>query len=194
MSVYVYIFIYVMCCTKHPIQAAKQTLGQPNEKSTTHPVSGAKWLRAKNGTENKNIAQIGRDLHRAMSKHDPVHAWARTTRALHRHRAVQLRNKNKERKGVCVCCMLFQFMCIMCAVFFGFYFRYVMTAIRPVRSGFYVWLWLCPVLRRKLHEICCGKHSVLRTSPNHSPCTGCPFLPPVDIHIYKLDCTKRHIS
>lgn len=170
MSVHVHIYIYVMCCTKHPIQAAKQTLRQPNEKSTTHPVSGAKWLRAKNGTENKNIAQIGRDLHRAMSKHDPEHAWARTTRALHRHRAVQLRNKNKEREGVCVWAACYFSSCVLCVLFF-FYFQYVMTAIRPVLSGFCV--WLCPVLCRKLREICCGKLSVLSTSPNHSPCTGC---------------------
>lgn len=27
-----------MCCAEHPIQAAKQTLRQPNEKA--HPVSG----------------------------------------------------------------------------------------------------------------------------------------------------------
>lgn len=32
-----------------------------------------------NRTE-QNIIQIGRALHRAMSKHDPVHTWARTTK------------------------------------------------------------------------------------------------------------------
>lgn len=78
MSMSVRVYIKVMCSTKHQIQAAKQALRQPNKKAEHTPWAG-KWRRAKQDRE-QNIVQIGRALHRAMSEHDPVHIWARTTK------------------------------------------------------------------------------------------------------------------
>ncbi len=168
--VWVHIYgICAMCCAEHPIQAAKQTVRQPNEKAqnTQRAVR-----RAKQQSRERNIVQIGRVLHRAMNKHDPAHTWTRTTGALHKHRARNLKKKGEER-CVCVCYLS------SCASWVAFYFRFwkrwvavcVMAAIRPVLSGFSV--WLCRVLCIRLREICCGKLSVHSTSPTHSPCTGC---------------------
>lgn len=103
------VYICAMCCAEHPIQAAKQTLRQPNEKA-----QHIQWAvrRAKQQNRERNIVQIGRALHGAMNKHDPAHTWARTTGALHKHRA---RNKKKKKRGkVCVSCVV---ICVSCVDF-----------------------------------------------------------------------------
>lgn len=59
----------LMCCTKHPVQAAKQTLRRPNEKAQHTQVS--RLVTKRKQDREQNIVRGGRVLNRAMSKHDP---------------------------------------------------------------------------------------------------------------------------
>ncbi len=115
LSTCIYIYIYVCVCVMFGTlnRSSEANSKTAKWKSTTHPVSG-QVTRAKQDRE-QNIVQISRALHRAMSKHDPVHAWARTTRGECNHKAEEL--SNKQRGKVCelrvtwvhVSCVVFRF-------------------------------------------------------------------------------------